>query len=160
MFPTSFPLPAVSLWIPVYPSLTAYHQNQEDRGGRVCNSKGYGTFLIPFTPSNRAGWVGCQVTYPQTTGQGQSRVACRKASEAFLKGWFLSTASCRRFCVSACVLGFLLSLRTRKSSRHSKNHPPGGAGDHLPQNSTVVARLGQASVAIIAVRTEASWVLL
>lgn len=38
---------------------------------RVCNRKSYGTFLVSFTPRNRAGWVGCQVTYPQTTGQGQ-----------------------------------------------------------------------------------------
>lgn len=92
---------------------------------RVCNSKGYGTFLVSFTPSNRAGWVGCQVTYPQTTGQGQGTVACREASGAFLKGWFLSTAPCRRFRVSTCVLGFLLSLRTRKSSRHSKKSEGG-----------------------------------
>lgn len=80
--------------------------------------KAMGHSSCPSLPGTEQGvGVGCQVTYPQTAGQGQGIVACRKASEASLKGWFLSTAPCTRFCVSACVPGFLLSLRTRKSKK-------------------------------------------
>ncbi|KAK7813652.1 hypothetical protein U0070_000702 [Myodes glareolus] len=52
---------------------------------------------------------------------------------------------CERLCAG------LLALRTRKSKKI--NHPPGGAGDHLPQYSQLVAGLGQACVTV-AVGTE------
>lgn len=111
--------------------------------------KAMGHSSCPSLPGTEQGvGIGCQVTYPQTTGQGQGIVACREVSKASLKGWFLNTAPCTRFCVSTCVPGFLLSLRTRKSKKSEGdfkllrcslgspvNHPPGGAGDHLPQNS-------------------------
>lgn len=123
VFPTYFL--SSSCCVPLDPCPSIPHslspKSVGQRGGHLlefATEKAMGHSSCPSLPGTEQGvGVGCQVTYRQTTGQGQGIGACREASEASLKGWFLSTASCRRFCVSACVPGFLLSLRTRKSKK-------------------------------------------